>query len=348
MKLWQKYLFKRLIKTFSFFLLCLLAIYVIVDLSAHGVRFLSKSSLKEISLFYLHSFASLLDLFFTLTFLLAIMRVLIKLNTGREIVALQMAGISKKKLLAPFFIFAALLSAICYLNIQWLSPNAQELASTFKSSHKPKKNKAEKTPLFTVSLEDESELVYQRFEKEKKQLFDVFWVRSEEDIWHMKTLKTDTLEGQYVNHLTRNNVKQFEKQESFETKRFNELPWNEEVVLHRFVPYESRPLSTLFFQALSYPADARIIFSHLYYKLIVPLMPFLVLLAVAPLTLRYSRTQPIFLMTAYSIFGLIALKVILDGMLILGENQVLPSYIAIFSPILIVLTFSLPNFARMR
>jgi hypothetical protein len=42
------------------------------------------------------------------------------------------------------------------------------------------------------------------------------------------------------------------------------------------------------------------------------------------------------------------LKVILDGMLILGENQVLPSYVAIFGPILFVLSVSLPNFARMR
>ncbi len=348
MKIWQKYLFKRLTKTFSFFLVCLLAIYIVIDLSAHGVRFLSKSSFSEITLFYLHSFASLLDLFFTLTFLLAVMRILIKLNTGRELVALQMAGISKKRLLSPFFVFAGFLSLLCYLNSQWFSPDAQELASTFKSSHKTKKNKVQKTPLFTVSLEDESELIYQSFEKEKKELFDVFWVRTEQDIWHMKTLKTDTLDGYYVNHLTRNGLKQFEKGESFLIKNFSELPWNEEIVLHRFVPYESRSISTLLLQACSYPADARIVFSHLYYKLIVPLMPFLVLFALGPIAMRYSRNQPIFLVAAYSIFTLIALKVILDGMLILGENQVLPSYVAILSPMAVVLLLSLPSFVRMR
>jgi lipopolysaccharide export LptBFGC system permease protein LptF len=348
MKIWQKHILGKLIKTFFFFLFCLLAIYVVVDLSAHGVRFLSKSSFADITLFYLQSFASLLDLFLTLTFLLATMRVLIDLTSHREIVALQMAGISKKGLLAPFFYFAGCLSLVCYLNTQWFAPDAQELANRFKTAHKSKKNKTEQIRVFTVSLEDESELIYRSFDKGKKELFDVFWVRAPNDIWHMKSFKIDALEGQYVNHLIRNEKKQLEKAESFPNRVFSELPWDDEVVLHRFVPYESRSISTLFLQALSFPSESRIIFSHLYYKLLVPLMPFLVLFAVGPMTMRYSRSRPIFLITAYSIFCFIALKVTLDGMLILGENQVIPSYVAIWGPILLSLSFTLPSFARMR
>lgn len=342
MKIWQRYLFFKLTKTFLFILLCLLSIYVVVDLSAHGVRFLSKSPFSEVALYYIHSFASLLDLFFTLTFLLAVMRVLMKLNSDRELVALQMAGLSKKKLLAPFFLFAALLSSLCYLNTEWLAPNAQELASHFKSSHKPKKVRT--PPLFTLSLQDNSQLIYQR--AQGKELSDVYWVRNTEDIWHMKTFNIETREGRFANHLIRNHNNQLEKGESFEQKIFSEIPPH--LVLHGFVPYESRPLSTLISQALSYSADARILFSHLYYKLLVPLMPFLVLFSIGPIAMRYLRTQPVFLIAAASIFGLISLKVILDGMLILGENQVLPSYVAIFSPILLVLSLSIPNFVRMR
>lgn len=348
MKIWQRHILSKLVKTFFFFLICLLAVYVVIDLSAHGVRFLSKSSFVDIIHFYLNIFASLLDLFLTLTFLLATMRVLIDLTSHREIVALQMAGISKRKLLAPFFIFAACLSFICYMNTQWFAPDAQELTSEFKSAHKTKKIKVQQAKIFTVSLEDESELIYQRFDKTTRELFDVFWVKAPDDIWHMKSLKIDSLEGRYVNHLTRNNAKQFERAESFPTRVFSELPWDDEVVLHRFVPYESRSISTLFLQAISFPSEGRIIFSHLYYKLLVPLMPFLVLFAVAPYTMRYARSRPVFLITAYSIFGFIALKVTLDGMLILGENQVLPSYVAIWGPILFALAFSLPTFARMR
>ena len=146
MKIWQKHIFGKLIKTFFFFLICLITVYVIIDLSAHGVRFLSKSSFAEITLFYLNTFASLLDLFLTLTFLLAAMRVLIDLTSHREIVALQMAGISKKGLIAPFFFFAGFLSLVCYLNTQWFAPDAQELTNLFKTSHKSKKKQDRASP----------------------------------------------------------------------------------------------------------------------------------------------------------------------------------------------------------
>lgn len=348
MKIWQKHLFGKLIKTFFFFLICLLGIYVVVDLSAHGVRFLAKSSFAEITFFYLNTFSTLLDLFLTLTFLLATMRVLFDLNAHREIVALQMAGISKFKLLSPFFVFASCLSLICYLNTQWFIPEAQEFTGTFKTAHKSKRNKVKETRIFTVSLKDESELIYHRFDKTNRELFDVFWVRTPNDIWHMKTLKIDTLQGQFVNHLTRNLSRQLEKTESYPARDFSDLAWDEDAVLHRFIPYENRSITTLFTQALTSPAETRIVFSHLYYKLLVPLLPFLVLFGVAPVSLRYSRSRPFFLITAYSIFGFIALRVILDGMLILGENQVLPSYVAILGPILLVLSFSLPSFAKMR
>lgn len=345
--IWQKYILSKILKTFFFFLICLLVIYVIIDLSAHGVRFFSKASFKEISLFYLNTFSTQLDLFFTITFLLATLRVLFNLSSHREIVALQMAGISKKKLLYPFFLFAACIALVGYMNCQWLAPHAGEHSSGFKTAYKAKK-KGKVQKLYTVSFDDESELVYQRFNKEKRELFDVFWVRSPEDVWHMKSLEIDSLKGYFVNHLIRNEAKQFEKQESFVQKQFSEIPLQYDAILNRFIPYESRPLSSLFLQAYAAPADARIVFSHLYYKLLAPIIPFIVIVAIGPIAMRYTRNRPSFLIVALSIFGLLGLKTVIDGMLILGENQVLPSYIAIFAPILIVLSIAVPTFARMR
>lgn len=347
MKIWQKHILKKLLYTFFFFLFCLFFIYVITDLSAHGVRFFSKADLSEIILFYLHIFSSLLDLFLTLTFLLATLRVLFDLSSHREILALQMAGISKKALLFPFFLFAGALSFLGYINGQWFSPHAQEFANDFKTAYKAKK-KPKIQKVYSVALEDDSELVYQYFNPKEKELVDVFWVKAPDDIWHMKTLNIASREGKFVNHLTRSASKRFEKNESFEKKYFTELFWDAETLPSHFVAYESRRISTLLMQACSYPADARIVFSHLYYKLLVPLTPFFVLLAIPPIALRYTRNSPTFLVACCSIFGFIALKIILDGMLILGENQVLPSYIAIFSPIALLLLSILPAFARMR
>jgi lipopolysaccharide export system permease protein len=350
MKIWQRHIFGRLIKTFLFFLFCIFFIYIVVDLSVHGVRFLSsgKTTFTQIAVYYLQTFAILLDLFLTLTFLLATMRVLFDLNTHRELVALQMAGLSKKSLLAPFFFFAAFLTLACYINSQWFAPDAQTIAKAFMFAQKNKEEKEKKVHVYSISLEDDSELVYQSFDRDQKELFDVFWVRTPNDIWHMKYLEIKPLCGRFVTHLTRNGQKQIEKSESFASRDFPEIPWNEETILQKFVPYQNRPISTLFSQALIASAERPRILSHLYYKLLAPLMPLLVLFAIGPISIHFSRNQPLFLITAASLFGFIALKVILDGMLILGENQVLPATLAILGPIALALAFSLPSFIRMR
>lgn len=348
MKIWMRHLFSQLIQTFLFFLISLFALYVIVDLSVHGIRFFSKSAPADIALYYFYTLSTLLDLFLSLSFLLAVMRVLFALNTGRELVALQMAGLSKQKLLLPFFLCAAILSPICYMNSQWISPHAQEWTDGFKLSHKPKKHRSTNIHVYSSPLEDGSELVYQRFDPDKKELFDVFWIRTPQDIWHMKTLQIEKLQGLYVNHFTRNGAKQFEKSESFAKREFPDLPWDENTLRHRFVAVENRPLSTLCAQALTDSTERASLFSHLYYKIFVPLLPFLILFAIGPLSLRFSRSQSLFLIAAFAIFGLIAFKIILDGMLILGENQVLPAILAIGGPIALVLGCALPSFARMR
>ena len=347
MQLWQKHFILKLLKTFLLFFSFLFAIYVIVDLSAHGVRFFSKATLLEIALFYLHSLSSLLDLFLTLTFLLAVLRVLIDLNSHGELVALQMAGISKKRLLFPFFAFAFFLASASYANGEWIAPRAGQFSSGFKTAYKAKK-RAKPAKLHTISLEDKTELIAREIDLNERALFDVYWIRSQDDIWHMKSLNLDTLEGKFVNHLVRTKVNLFGKSESFEALRFTDLPWKEESLFDRFIPYENRPISTLIKQALSRRGDARIVFSHLYHKLLSPLIPFLVLIALAPIAMHYSRNKPIFLITALSIFALIAFKTIIDGMLILGENLVLPSYIALFSPVIAVLSVTAPSFMRMR
>lgn len=348
MLIWQRYLLSQLFKNFLFLFACLFTIYVVVDLSVHGIRFLSQSSFLEVTLFYLRSLSALLEFFFTLTFLLSTMRVLFDLNAHREVVALQMAGLSKKKLLLPFFLFAALLSAVSYLNSQFFAPEAQDTVEAFRDSHKLKKKKGETNHVYSISLEDDSELVYQKFDKEKRELYDVFWIRTPNDIWHMKFLEIDPLRGRYVHHLTRNQAKQMEKTESWIARDFSEIRWNEEAILHRFVPFANRPLSTLLVQACFDTAERSSVFSHLFYKILTPLMPLLVLFVIGPVSLRFSRTTPIFLITACSIFGFIALKVILDGMLILAENQVVPSVLAIFGPLIVFLSFSLPVYVRMR
>ena len=350
-KIWYRHLLTHLTLTFLFLLVCFFTIYAIVDLSVHGVRFLSTgpTTFLEIALYYFHEFAKHLELFLPLTLLIASMKVLLDLNTHNELVALQMAGLSKKTLLRPFFLFAALLSFVSYANSQWLAPDAQDASYTFRNQHSKKKKKAKREHVYNIALEDDSELIYQSFDEKNKELFDVFWVKSGSDIWHMKFLKIDLKhpQGRFVDHLKRNDKGQFEKTESFDVRSFPRLPWDDEAVLERFVPFENRPISTLLSQASGLTAERQSVFSHLHYKIAIPLLPFFIIIAISPIAMRFSRTRPTFLIAAISLFTFIGLMTVLDGMLILGENQVIPGYLAIWGPIALIFAFTFPRFAKL-
>lgn len=351
MKIWHKYLLRHLVKTFLFFLACFFAIYIIVDLSAHGVRFLSsgKTTFSEMALFYLRTFAMHLQYFLPITLLLASLKVLLSLNSHHELVALQMAGLSKKTLLRPFFSVAACLSCVLYANNQWFAPDALDGASTFRSEHSKKKKKTKKEHVYNIAFEDDSELIYQSFDEKKNELFDVFWVKNAHDIWHMKYLKIDLKppEGRFVDHLQRKESDRFEKTESFSTHSFPALSWKEEVALERIVPFENRPLSTLLTQATNLTADRQRIFSHLHYKIALPLFPLFIILGISPIAMRFTRSRSTFLIVGASLILTFGFMMFLDGMLILGENQVIPGYFAIWTPIALVFFALIRPFARL-
>lgn len=347
MKLWQRYLFRQLLTTFSFLILCLFAVYVLLDLSVNGVRFLGRGNPAEplyLLLYYFRSFSVHLELFIPLSFLLTTLKVLFDLTRHLELVALQTAGLSGKKLLSPFFALAAILSLVCYANSEWVAPHAMKSAKTFKASYSKHKKKTRREHLQCTLLKDGSELVYREYDEASNVLRDVFWIRSSNDFWHIKTLAlSEPLPmGHSVDHLVRNVLLQ--KTESFATKTFSELPLA--VAPKAFIPFESRPLSTLLREAL-YAADQAGIQTHLHYKLALPQLLFLIVLGLAPLAMQFSRRQPLFLILALSLFGFIACITLLDSLLILGENRVLSPWIAIWSPILGLLALSIPRFAKL-
>ena len=82
--------------------------FVIVDLSIHSVRFFAdgKANIIAVFLYYLHSFSMHLELFFALAFLLSSLKVLFDLTHNSELIALQMAGLSNRRLTGPLFILA--------------------------------------------------------------------------------------------------------------------------------------------------------------------------------------------------------------------------------------------------
>ncbi len=349
MKLWTRYLLKRLFKTFCIFLFILFFTYIIIDLSVQGTHLIIQmNTLQPIFLYYLQTLSKYLSLFFPLTFLLVCLKLLFECTTHHEFTALSMGGLSHKKILSPFFFFAFILSLISLLNYEWVFPNALQSMETFQSKILTKKSK--NTPeLHRVTLKDGSELVYQQFSHEKQSLFDVFWIQNTNDIWHMKSLFLTTLQGHFVDHFQRSQEGILETKDHFEHIFFPKIEFLENSE-KELCPFEERSLSTLMKQSASLKLEKSAVLSHLQYKIGTSLLcPFLLWLII-PVTTYFQRSKPIFIITALSLFGFISFVTILEGMLILGENGVISSFLAIWSPfaictlVLLIKTSYSPNY----
>lgn len=354
MKIWFSYLLRHLVKNFLTLSILFFLIYSIVDLAIHGVRFFSHGSLEwaDMAIYYVYDFLGHFEFFLPFTFLLTVLKVLLDLNSHHEWVALQMAGLSQKKLLSPFFIFALFLTLASYANQEWIIPSSQESAETFRTEHSKNKNQ-KKTYVHSVNLHDKTELVYQSFQASSQELQDVFWVKNSKDIWHMKSLKIDPAgikasKGSFVDHFQRNKENLLEKTESFASKDFPQITIAPHAHLQMFIPFENRPLSTLLQQSLKPYSEKPIVLTHLHYKLATPLLSFLILIAVSPIALKFKRNKASFLIVAGSLAVFIGFMTVLQGMLILGENQVLPGYLAVWSPLILIAFICTPYFAKTR
>lgn len=339
MKLWQRYFFRRIFSTFVFILFCLFAIYVLVDLSVNGVRFFTRgpSTRLDIWIYYCLQFSLRIDLFLPLAFLLAMLNTLFTLNAHFELVALQTSGLSRKKLLIPFVWVAALLSLVSYANHEWVAPIAVKDINAFKRSKAKKPDK--KKFVQTIALEDGSELVYQSFDAQASTFSDVFWIRSPKDLWTMKTLSfTHGPMGQYVDHLTRSPQGLLEKVESFPTHYFSEMPLRRLGIPGEIIPFEGRSLSTLLEESTLPSIDLPLAQTHLHRKLALPLLPFLVIIAIAPFAVTFSRQKNGIYLVAFSLFGFIVLMILYDSLVILGENRLVPPTVAMWAPLLATLS----------
>ncbi|HSX38536.1 MAG TPA: LptF/LptG family permease [Chlamydiales bacterium] len=339
MKIWQRYLLGHLIRTFSFFLICILIFYIAIDFSMNGVRFLSKetTSWLDITANYFRHFSKFTSLFFSLSLLLAMLRVLLDLSAHREIIALQMAGLPLKKLLAPFFFFAAILAAVMLINFQWISPDAQQSADHFYKAHSS--HSYLKSKVFSLILQDGSELVYQKFDPIENELFDVFWICSFDKIWHIKRLAVDSSPpaARGADLFIREKNGSLEKSDSHEQRFFPEISWQQGAILQNYVPFENRSLTTLWQQSRGNSSDKQKSAAHLHYKLAQPVILFLMIFLAAPFAIRHSRTRQSLGLIALSLFSFVGLMTLLDAMLILAENQVVPPKYAIWAPLVVLL-----------
>lgn len=327
--IWERYFFKEILKVFALFLGLFYFLYAVMDYSTHMQDFTkdAKLQLSDIGLYYFYQFIKRASLLIPLGLMIASIKVLCTLNTRRELLALQASGISLKRLLRPFFAIAIACTLLNYLSTEFLLPRSLNYADEFHHSHFHRPEKLKKEPIHVIHLKDHSKLVYQIYDSHKTSFFDVIWLISSNEIWQMKYLKADAKDpvGYFVDHLKRNKEGVFEKLESYDTYRFETLKWNQAMANKRPIPVENRSLSELFrllFQKKSTTSyDKPEIFTQFLFKAILPLLSLLVIVATTPFCIRYSRSTQTFFIYAISLFGFVSFFTLMNGAVILGENQ---------------------------
>jgi lipopolysaccharide export LptBFGC system permease protein LptF len=312
------------------------ALFVFIDLATRGGKIFGKQLLPshETLFYYFYQFSNYLHFFFPLSFLLASIQVLLDLNAHNELVALQMGGLSRRQLLSPFFRLASCLFLLLLANHEWVAPKAQNFAYEYVKAYARHKKRPLREHLHVCTLNDGSEIVFQQFDKKKKELFDVFWLADDSTVWYMKFFQTDLQKGRFVDRFTWIEST-WVKTDRFEEFEFPQIVIDEQKALQPFVPYERRSLSELTKEAFTAKGEKPKLLSHLFYKLFSSLLLFISILAISPICFAFSRKTPAFAILACSLFGFLSMMTLLDGLLVLGENQVIPAAAAFGLPLAI-------------
>lgn len=338
-KTWQRYLFQKLFALFSLFIFLLFCLFCILDFSISGLGFYIQNNPSAIDLckYYGFQFSSLFNILCPFAFLLATIKTLLDLNFSGELVVLQMTGLKTTKILYPLFFFASLLIVIHYSNQEWIVPRSEELCKLVKK----KTRTSEKLQAHKISLNDGSSLLYAY--QERHQFFDVFWIQTDQTIWHMKFLDVDPSKaiktGKFVDEFIINENGALQRLHSYDEKDVSNIPLDMDKNQINNIAIEKQPLSNHFAKLFFSSPMQNLHLTYLQYKLSLPLIHYMIILTIAPFALRFSRNKKSFLITCGALVFFLSFITIQEGMLILAEHLICPSYLAIWGPQIIVYFF---------
>lgn len=348
-RIWERYFLKEMAKFFFLFLFCFYGLYVLIDYASHTSALPHHhTSIKqqEMIRYYVFIFASRAEILIPFALLIALIKTLCSLNSSRELVALLAGGFKLSVLLRPFLLIGLFFTFLLFLNEQFLLPDALKKLRHIEDSnkHQRSRNKLAMAVRHLV-LEDGSLLLFQSYDTAQERFFDVYWIESIDRIYRIKYLYpyTSTVTGYFVDQLIRQPSGELAHQESFDKLYFNTIRFNQEVLQSTLIEADALSLSDLWQQLPSNQEDLSEkeskIRTAFYWKLVIPWLCLLAILAPIPFCLSFSRTLPVFFIYVCGVFGLIAFYLLLDAAQVISKRQVLDPLWAITVPFLTLLAF---------
>lgn len=356
--IWEKYFYKELFKNAFIFLLVFFGLYVLIDYASHlgGASYHhSKLKIGEFLLHYLAEFSMRAEILIPFALLIATIQTLCKLNAHSELVALLAGGYSLHRLLRPFLITGLAGCFLLYLNNEFLLPTAIAKVGKLDQKYTRLKNKNLKGIRANhLVLDDGTLLIYKSFDPSNKQFFEAYLLPKGGDVWRMEVLMPfeNPPKGLSVDHLTPSNGV-LNWKNSYLSYSFPNLFFNEIKLAETLSIPKGKPLSEL---ALKVPKlsdafeneKAARHLTALYQKIALPWLALIAVIGTAPFCIRFSRTLPVFLIFSSGIFGLVAIYMIMNAAIILGERQVVSPLLAIFAPMGAFLMIFVTRYVRMR
>jgi len=358
LRIWEKYFFKEIFKVFFLFLAVFYGLYTLIDYTSHVSSAGHQHSHLHFGEFFLHYFCEFVvraEILVPFALLIASVKVLCQLNQNNELIALLAAGYSKRRLLAPFISLGFLITALLFLNSEFLLPKATKrlLRLDEKYSREKSVNKVQST-VHQLTLEDGTTLLFMHWNPALEQFEEALWIRSIDEVWRMPRLKPRTAvpQGEFIDILKRSPKGLLTVAASFETKEIPEMLFNKKRLIETITPPDELALSEL---VQKLPQESRVksekearILTAFYRKLALPFLPLLAVIGVAPFCMQFSRRLAVFFIYAGSIFGLVAIYIVINAAAVLGERQVLEPFTAIFAPFTFFAALFIFRFFRMK
>ncbi len=132
----DNYIIKAFIPTFFMCLLIISGIYIIADLLQKLGEFVDMGgdAFGTGMRYYLYLFPVIVFQFFPAITLIAVGIVLVRLSRNREILAMQVAGISLYRILSPIFIITVFMSFASFADQEWIIPRFAERLETLQET----------------------------------------------------------------------------------------------------------------------------------------------------------------------------------------------------------------------
>lgn len=360
-KIWERYFAWEFLKTVFTFLFCFYGLYILIDYSNHSTAFHHqqvKFHLGQVAYYYLWEFVRRLDVLLPFAILIGTIRTLCALNVHNELVALLSGGLSLQTLMRPFIFFGLIFTGLMYLNNEFVLPSALKdlkQIEDFRRSQKSKYN--EIAAVQHLILEDNSTVIFQNYDSLSNRFFDAYWVRSIDDIYRIKYLYPQTAasaipEGLFVDHFQRNKKGELVVIETVEKMVLPGIRFNKKTLFDTITSPEEQSVTELLeklpaSQTIRSEKESQII-SIFYQKLVLPWFCLLAVIGPAPLCIRFTRHFPVFFVYASSIFGLVAVYLATDAMVLLAKRQVFDPFWAIWGPFALVFSFLAYRFIKLR